>query len=138
MEQLDVIKEVESGFKFRWLYDRIDIEALIPLAHKYNIPLKIIEVLAKRGVKNESDLITFLESPLNKFINPFELKDIELAVKRIYKALITGEKICIYGDYDVDGITATSIMYIFLKEIGANAIKMFRPPSYFKILYIVP
>lgn len=122
MEQLDVIKEVESGFKFRWLYDRIDIEALIPLAHKYNIPLKIIEVLAKRGVKNESDLITFLESPLNKFINPFELKDIELAVKRIYKALITGEKICIYGDYDVDGITATSIMYIFLKEIGANVI----------------
>lgn len=122
MEQLDVIKEIEAGLKFRWIYERVDINPLSSVAYKYDIPLKITEVLIRRGIKSEDDLKTFLESPLNKFINPFELKDVEIAVKRIYKALQNGEKICIYGDYDVDGITATSILYIFLKEIGANVI----------------
>ena len=122
MEQLDVIKEIEAGLKFRWVYEKADTEPLNSVTHNYDIPLKIVEVLIKRDIKNEDDLKTFLESPLNKFINPFELKDIEIAVKRIYKALQNGEKICVYGDYDVDGISATSILYIFLKEIGANVV----------------
>lgn len=122
MEQLDVVKEVESGFKFRWIYEKVDVESFVFYSYKYNLPIKIIEILVKRGIKNEEELKTFIEAPLNKFINPFEMKDIELAVHRIYNALNSGEKICIYGDYDVDGITATSIIYIFLKEIGANVI----------------
>lgn len=122
MEQVDVIKELESGLKFRWIYEKVDVESLSYLSYKYNLPIKIIEVLVKRGIKNEEDLKAFLEAPLNKFINPFEMKDIEMAVQRIYNALKSGEKICVYGDYDVDGIAATSILYIFLKEIGANVI----------------
>jgi single-stranded-DNA-specific exonuclease len=122
MEQLDVIKEIESGLKFRWIYEKADVEHLRPIAYKYGLPLSILEVLVKRGVNTEADLKDFLETPLNKFLNPFDLKDVDVAVQRIYKALINNEKICVYGDYDVDGITATSIMYMFLKEIGANVI----------------
>lgn len=52
--------------------------------------------------------------------NPFELKDMELAVKRIFVAIDKKEKIYIYGDYDVDGITSVSILYLALSELGAN------------------
>jgi len=87
MEQVDVIKELESGLKFRWIYEKVDVESLSYLSYKYNLPIKIIEVLVKRGIKNEEDLKAFLEAPLNKFINPFEMKDIEMAVQRVYNAL---------------------------------------------------
>ncbi|MDO4690808.1 MAG: single-stranded-DNA-specific exonuclease RecJ, partial [Fusobacterium sp.] len=56
----------------------------------------------------------------NLDFNPFELKDMELAVKRIFVAIDKKEKIYIYGDYDVDGITSVSILYLALSELGAN------------------
>ena len=52
--------------------------------------------------------------------NPFDLKDIDIAVKRIFEAIENNEKIYIYGDYDVDGITSVSLLYLALSELGGN------------------
>ena len=52
--------------------------------------------------------------------NPFDLKDVDIAVKRIFEAIENNEKIYIYGDYDVDGITSVSLLYLALSELGGN------------------
>src|SRR5690606_27722132 len=61
----------------------------------------------------------FLNSTLDDLNDPFLLKDMNLAVKRIAKAIENKEKILIYGDYDVDGVTSTSVLYKFLKSQNA-------------------
>jgi len=53
--------------------------------------------------------------------NPFDLRDMDIATKRIFEAIKNNEKIYIYGDYDVDGITSVSLLYLALSELGANA-----------------
>lgn len=52
--------------------------------------------------------------------NPFDLKDMDIATQRIFEAIKSNQKIYIYGDYDVDGITSVSLLYLALSELGAN------------------
>ena len=52
--------------------------------------------------------------------NPFDLQDVDIAVKKIFEAIENNEKIYIYGDYDVDGITSVSLLYLALSELGGN------------------
>jgi len=69
-----------------------------------------------RGVDDPDYIKDFLNPSLDKLHDPFELRDMEKAVDRIVKALRQNEKILIYGDYDVDGITSTSIFTIFSED----------------------
>mgnify|MGYP005810906357 CR=1 FL=1 len=119
---VDDLKIIKKGFKFKWFYERADSTDIGNIEDYPLIPPKIIELLIKRGVKSNKDIEVFLESPLSSFLNPFELKDTDKAVRKLYSSLLKDEKICVYGDYDVDGITATAVLYLFLKEIGANVI----------------
>lgn len=108
-----------SSLKYKWVYKKL--EKNLCFDHNLeNIPCTVSEALLKRGVVTEEDLTTYFDSPLNNLLNPFGLMDMDLAVERVHKALISKEMICIYGDYDVDGVTSTSLLYLFLKEIGAN------------------
>lgn len=84
---------------------------------------KISEILSKLLVSHnvEFDVIeSFLRADLNNLKDPYLIKDMDKFVSRVSKAINDGEKICIYGDYDVDGITSITIMYKFLEELGAN------------------
>ena len=74
---------------------------------------KLLEILSARHLNNPYSKLALLPTPKN-------FKDIELATKRVKKAILNGEKITIVGDYDVDGVVSTSIMVDFLKELGAN------------------
>ena len=82
---------------------------------------KIIkELLRKRGFESETEMEEFLNPSLDSFHNPFLLNDMDRAVERIQTAISTKEKIVIYGDYDCDGISAVSILYLFLKSRGVD------------------
>lgn len=80
---------------------------------------EILEILLNRGIEN-SDIDMFLEGKLENLMNPLDFKDIDKAVERLRKAVEEKENIWIYGDYDVDGITSTSLCYLALKCLGAN------------------
>ena len=77
---------------------------------------KIIkELLRKRGFESETEMEEFLNPSLASFHNPFLLESMDKAVERIQTAIENQEKIVIYGDYDCDGISAVSVLYLFLK-----------------------
>lgn len=79
----------------------------------------IIDIILKnRGIITDNDRKIFLNSTFEDMHNPMLLPDMKKAIERIKEAKSNKEKIAIYGDYDVDGITSTSILYMFLKENG--------------------
>lgn len=77
-------------------------------------------ILLNRGIKTKEAMASYMKKSLEDIHNPFLLDDCEEAAERILSALSNKEKIVVYGDYDVDGITATATVYKFLKSQGAN------------------
>jgi single-stranded-DNA-specific exonuclease len=77
-------------------------------------------VLANRNIFCESELVDFFAPSLNRMRPPFAIKDTDVAVRRIYQAIMGNENILVFGDYDVDGVTATTIMVEFLRYAGAG------------------
>ncbi|MCI8309202.1 MAG: single-stranded-DNA-specific exonuclease RecJ [Clostridia bacterium] len=90
------------------------------IAQKYNISELLSAVLVNRNVVEDEDIKIFLNPTRNDFHNPFEMPDMETATNRIIKAIESQEKVIIYGDYDVDGITSTMVLKKFLDEHGLN------------------
>lgn len=90
------------------------------LSCKLNISKHIAQALINRGITDEQKAAEFLYAGIEQIANPYLLKDMENAVKRIALALENREKITIYGDYDVDGITACAILHKTLSRLGAN------------------
>jgi single-stranded-DNA-specific exonuclease len=77
-------------------------------------------ILINRNIHTIETATDFLSASLNNIRSPFSLKDMDVAIHRIYKAITANEKILIFGDYDVDGITATVILLNFLRYAGAE------------------
>jgi single-stranded-DNA-specific exonuclease len=96
-------------------------ELVRKLSGELNISLVLANLLAQRGVKTFEEAKKFFRPSLNDLHDPFLMKDMDKAVSRIEQALGDGEKILVYGDYDVDGTTAVALVYSFLKSINANA-----------------
>jgi len=92
------------------------------ISEKLNISPVTAQLLINRGIKDELEAEAFLNPRLFDLPSPFLMKDMEIAVERLYKALENNEKIAIYGDYDVDGVTSTSLFYNFIKNIGMNVL----------------
>jgi len=91
------------------------------ISEKFGISLLAAKILCARGFEDK-DVNDFLTTDEKSFYNPFLLNDMHKAVDRIELALNNGEKIAVYGDYDVDGITSTFILYDYLKAKGADII----------------
>ncbi|MFA5085554.1 MAG: single-stranded-DNA-specific exonuclease RecJ [Candidatus Omnitrophota bacterium] len=84
-----------------------------------NISKITAQLLSNRGVDNAKDAGEFIACSLSSCHDPFLMKGMEQAVKRIKSAILSKEKILIYGDYDVDGMTAVTVLYTALKNLGA-------------------
>lgn len=89
-------------------------------AKKYSISYVMSTVLLNRGIETEEQLRVYLSKSLEGVHNPMLLPDMEKAAQRVLNAIENNEKIVIYGDYDVDGVTSTSLLYKFLAENGAD------------------
>src|SRR5437762_5428729 len=90
------------------------------LASALGVPAALGRVLWARGYREQAEAERFLEPRLEHLPNPFELKGIEAAVSRLQRALAGGEPICVYGDYDVDGVTSTALLVSVLRRLGGR------------------
>ncbi|WP_294657575.1 single-stranded-DNA-specific exonuclease RecJ [uncultured Fusobacterium sp.] len=100
----------------RWIYRENQISHNI----EPNIDRDILNLLYNRNIKDSEEIHNFLNTSLDNIHSPLLLKDVDRAVERILKAKENNEDIWIYGDYDVDGITSTSLCYLALSELGIS------------------
>lgn len=103
----------------KWIVADADKDKASLLSEKLNIDPLLAFLLVSRGIDDELTASAFL-SDANAYSSPYSLKDMDKAVSRINLALEQGERICIYGDYDCDGVTATALLYSFFESIGAD------------------
>lgn len=108
--------------KKRWLLPEFDYERVRKLCNELKISPVLAKILTRRRADNPSDARWFLKSDELYLYNPFLLRDMDRAVKRIKAAIDEKERICVYGDYDVDGITATALMYKYFTSKGCDVI----------------
>jgi len=97
-----------------------DSSAIQAVSAALKVPELIAELLVRRGLKTEAEIQAFFHPDLSHLSDPFMFSDMQKAVERILQAIQNQEPIMIYGDYDVDGTTATALLYLGLKRIGAH------------------
>ncbi len=103
-----------------FLTTEIDYELLEKLKSALNITPMMSLLLLNRGLKDTDEAKLFLEPDLSALFDPFLLKDMTAAAERINQAILRGEKVLVYGDEDVDGISSTVILVQTLKNLGAS------------------
>lgn len=106
--------------KENWIISKRNPELQKKISEKLSISPITAQVLINRGVTSEYEAEAFMNSSLFDLPSPFLMKGMDSAVKRLSSAVMEKEKIAIYGDYDVDGITSTSLLYNFLIQLGAE------------------
>ncbi|MEO8398779.1 MAG: single-stranded-DNA-specific exonuclease RecJ [Ignavibacteriaceae bacterium] len=105
----------------RWKIKNVEDEYSVKsLADSLNISEILSKILVLRNIKNFNEAKTFFRPPLEALHDPFLMDGMEPATYRLIEALTENQLICIYGDYDVDGTCSTALLYMFLKELGAN------------------
>lgn len=101
----------------KWIIrEQADREKVERLAAEVGIDKVLAELLVKRGVESFEEARAFFRPDLKALHDPFLMKDMDKAVERLHKAITSGEKIRIYGDYDVDGTTAVALVYSFVQR----------------------
>ncbi|EHI75127.1 single-stranded-DNA-specific exonuclease RecJ [Streptococcus criceti] len=107
--------------KFDWKQiDQAPSEPFLELAKKEDLDELAAQILYERGIDDEDKLHDFLSADLSQLHDPYLLHDMDKAVDRIRRAIESGERILIYGDYDADGMTSSSIMKEALEILGAE------------------
>ncbi len=105
----------------RWKIRDVDDDYSVKsLADSLNISDILSRLLIQRDVKSFSQAKIFFRPSLDSLHDPFLMNGMEIATHRVIKALTENQRIMIYGDYDVDGTCSTALLYMFLKELGAN------------------
>ncbi len=89
-------------------------------AKQLKFPPELATLLLQRGINNVEAADRFFNRSLDNLHDPFLMRDMDKAVERIQRALGDGEKILVYGDYDVDGTTAVALVYSYLRDLGAD------------------
>ncbi|MGH8015081.1 MAG: DHH family phosphoesterase, partial [Candidatus Zixiibacteriota bacterium] len=105
----------------KWEVEPEPVVSLVKeLADELGIPDNIVKILINRGTSSPELIKRFLDPQISDLHDPFLLYGMDKGIERANRALMNNEKIVIYGDYDVDGITATSLLYIVFNKLGAQ------------------
>ena len=102
----------------KWECYEIDESKVKEVAKKYNLDELLARILVNKGITEKEEIDIFINPTRRDFHNPFLMPDMNVAVNRILKAIRKKEKIIIYGDYDADGITSTTVLKKYLEERG--------------------
>ena len=109
------------GKEKKWiLKDVADGETVARLSSELGIDPVLARLLVQRGIGTFQEARAFFRPSLDNLHDPFLMKDMDKAVERVEAAVRSGEKILVYGDYDVDGTTAVSLVYSFLRKLTRN------------------
>ncbi|MEJ2884556.1 single-stranded-DNA-specific exonuclease RecJ [Pedobacter sp. GR22-6] len=107
--------------KKRWVQvGKGDTDTIDTLAQLLNINRSLAQILVQRGIHSFDEAKDYFRPQLSQLYDPFLMKDMDLAVNRITRALQNGEGILVYGDYDVDGTTSVALTYSFFKKFSTN------------------
>lgn len=113
-----------------WIPTDCDLEQADALHQASGLHPVLCRLLIQRGIDSEAEANLFFNPEWSQLHDPFLMKDMDKAVDRLERALDLGEKILIYGDYDVDGTMAVSFLYQFLLNQGHKAIDFYIPNRY--------
>ncbi|NQU06009.1 MAG: single-stranded-DNA-specific exonuclease RecJ, partial [Calditrichaeota bacterium] len=104
--------------KSKWEnYSPINPDVIDEMMEQLKLPRTVVRVLNNRGFTELDKVRDFLNPETSQLHDPFIIRDMDLAVNRVITALREREEILIFGDYDVDGITSVSLLYLFLKDL---------------------
>jgi len=107
--------------KKRWIIQpQLPRQKLLSLSQKLSLSPLFLQLLFNREI-DEENIISFLHPCVDDLYDPFLMKGMDQAVTRLIQAIKKKEKVLVYGDYDVDGITATSLLLLFLRQVGLSA-----------------
>ena len=112
--------DVEPAGQKKWRISEPDPEVVHHLAREIDVPPIIAHLLVNRGMADSETAVVFLSSTLAEIHDPFLLLGMDRAVERLETALRKGEKVCVYGDYDVDGISSCALLVDFFRAIGLD------------------
>ena len=98
------------------------VEESQQLARALGLPVLAAQCLLNRGVEDEQSATEYLHAGLSSLHRPEDLPDMAQAVERIRRALRDDETVCVWGDYDVDGVSGTAVLTRFLRMLGATVI----------------
>ena len=116
----------------KWiLHQSIDKQQVAEIVKVLNIDENLATLLVQRGITNYEEAKTFFRPSLSQLHDPFLMKDMDKAVERVLSAIRNGEKVLVYGDYDVDGTTAVAVVYTYLKPFfKKKKIEFYIPDRY--------
>ena len=118
----NILEVAQSVSGHRWKFREWDERQVKHLAERFGFSETISKILSARGVCGENADNFLKPSIKNLLPDPLHYLDMKTAADRLAKAVIDGEKIAIFGDYDVDGATASSILKRFFNMLGAKAV----------------
>ncbi len=104
----------------KWQLNEVNDELADKIANEFNISKIVASIIANKGLKDNNEIEVFLHPRRGDFHDPFLMPDMDKAVARIIQAIDNKEKVAIYGDYDVDGITSSTVLHRFLEERGLH------------------
>jgi len=114
--------------EYKWVvscdYENDDVERL---AKELGVPPILARILLQRGIDSFEKARTFFRPDLEALHDPYLMKDMDIAVDRLYQALQSGEKIMVYGDYDVDGVSAAALLYLALSRLVGPKVSYYIP-----------
>ncbi len=117
-----IVRNRKGGVFVRdWLFSELDKDKARNLAAQYQLPVFTALLLTVRQITEREEIEQFFDNS-GQLPDPFTIKDMDKAVERIRQAVHSGEKICVFGDYDCDGVTSTALLYSYLESVFANVI----------------
>ena len=122
------IKQMET----RWIINEtVENQKVSDLAKALSIDENLATLLVQRGICTYEEAKTFFRPSLDQLHDPFLMTDMDKAVERVLRAINEGEKVLVYGDYDVDGTTAVALVYTYLKPFfKKKKIEFYIPDRY--------
>jgi single-stranded-DNA-specific exonuclease len=106
--------------KFQWKIKSVNHQEVDNVRTEFHLPETIAKVMVNRGLTNREIVREFFNPEIEKLHSPFLLKDMDIAVELILEKIKQNKSILVFGDYDVDGTTGTTVLFLFLKSIGAD------------------